>query len=127
MNFAEQWWHCMVYTCGQLASRAGLKNPYEGVKLPVQMSVEDMVRELEKYVRLCAAVPSGAIHRTALRGVQLCRRYYSGVATVLRDEKPHHSSPRAVCGLPTPERSRTSRLLRVVVCAIHVPQQKRAG
>ena len=47
MNFAEQWRHCVVYTCGQLASHAGLKNPYEGVKLPVQMPREDMVWELK--------------------------------------------------------------------------------
>ena len=29
MTFAEQWRHCVMYTCGQLAGRAGLINPYE--------------------------------------------------------------------------------------------------
>ena len=47
MTFSEQWRHCVVYTCGQLASRAGLNNPYQDVKLPVQMPKEDVVRELK--------------------------------------------------------------------------------
>ncbi|MEO0528898.1 MAG: DinB family protein, partial [Bacteroidota bacterium] len=43
-----------IYTCGQLAGRAGIKNPYENVTLPVQMSKEDIVKELKNmytYVR----------------------------------------------------------------------------
>ena len=47
MTFSEQWRHCVVYTCGQLASRAGLKNPYQDVKLPVQMPKEDVIEELK--------------------------------------------------------------------------------
>ncbi|MEM6845500.1 MAG: DinB family protein [Bacteroidota bacterium] len=47
MTFSEQWRHCIVYTCGQLASRAGLKNPYQDVKLPVQMPKEDIIKELK--------------------------------------------------------------------------------
>jgi uncharacterized damage-inducible protein DinB len=48
MSFAEQWRHCVIYTCGQLSGRAGLKNPYKDVKLPVQMPKEDVVKELKK-------------------------------------------------------------------------------
>lgn len=54
MTFSEQWRHCVIYTCGQLAGRAGIKNPYENVMLPVQMSKEDIVKELKNmytYVR----------------------------------------------------------------------------
>lgn len=47
MTFAEQWRHCVVYTCGQLAYRAGIENPYEDVKLPVQMPKEDVIKELK--------------------------------------------------------------------------------
>ncbi|HAS47506.1 MAG TPA: hypothetical protein DCS93_43925 [Microscillaceae bacterium] len=47
MSFAEQWRHCVIYTCGQLAGRAGLKNPYKDVKLPVQMPKEDVIKELK--------------------------------------------------------------------------------
>ncbi len=47
MTFAEQWRHCVIYTCGQLAGRAGINNPYENVKLPVQMPKEDVIRELK--------------------------------------------------------------------------------
>ncbi|WP_299533189.1 DinB family protein [Ulvibacterium sp.] len=48
MTFAEQWRHCIVYTCGQLAGRAGLKNPYENIKLPVQMTKDHLTKELKK-------------------------------------------------------------------------------
>lgn len=48
MTFAEQWRHCVIYTCGQLAGRTGIKNPYKDVKLPVQMPKEDVIKELEK-------------------------------------------------------------------------------
>lgn len=54
MTFSEQWRHCVVYTCGQLASRTGLKNPYDDVKLPVQMPKEDVIGEIKNmytYVR----------------------------------------------------------------------------
>ncbi len=47
MTFAEQWRHCVVYTCGQLARHTGIKNPYENVKLPVQMPKEDVIKELK--------------------------------------------------------------------------------
>ncbi|MEM6633855.1 MAG: DinB family protein [Bacteroidota bacterium] len=47
MSFAEQWRHCVIYTCGQLAGRAGLENPYEQVKLPVQMPKADVIKELK--------------------------------------------------------------------------------
>lgn len=47
MTFAEQWRHCVIYTCGQLASRADIKNPYEGIKLPVQMPKDDVIKELK--------------------------------------------------------------------------------
>ena len=47
MTFSEQWRHCVIYTCGQLAGRAGIKNPYEAIKLPLQMPKEDVIRELE--------------------------------------------------------------------------------
>ncbi len=47
MTFAEQWRHCVVYTCGQLAKRADIKNPYENIKLPVQMPKEDVIKELK--------------------------------------------------------------------------------
>ncbi|RNC90353.1 MAG: DinB family protein [Allomuricauda sp.] len=47
MTFSEQWRHCVIYTCGQLAGRAGIKNPYENIKLPVQMPKEDVITELK--------------------------------------------------------------------------------
>ncbi len=47
MTFSEQWRHCVIFTCGQLAGRAGIKNPYEGIKLPVQMSRDHVIKELE--------------------------------------------------------------------------------
>ena len=56
MTFAEQWRHCVIFTCGQLSVRAGIKNPYEGIKLPVQMPKEDVIQELKSmyiYVRTC--------------------------------------------------------------------------
>lgn len=54
MTFAEQWRHCVMYTCGQLSVGTGIANPYEDVKLPVQMSKEEVIQELKKmysYVR----------------------------------------------------------------------------
>ena len=47
MTFAEQWRHCVIYTCGQLSGRAGITNPYENVKLPVQMPKDDVIKELK--------------------------------------------------------------------------------
>ncbi|MEM8896967.1 MAG: DinB family protein [Bacteroidota bacterium] len=47
MTFAEQWRHCVMYTCGQLAGRADIPNPYENVKLPVQMPKADVIKELK--------------------------------------------------------------------------------
>ena len=47
MSFSEQWRHCVKYTCGQLAGRTGLKNPYKNKKLPVQMPKEDVIKELK--------------------------------------------------------------------------------
>lgn len=48
MTFTEQWRHCVIYTCGQLAARTQLENPYEGIKLPVQMPKADIIIELKK-------------------------------------------------------------------------------
>ncbi len=48
MSFSEQWRHCVIYTCGQLAARAGLENPYENLKLPVQMTKDSVTDELKK-------------------------------------------------------------------------------
>ena len=47
MSFGEQWRHCVIYTCGQISGRAGLVNPYKNVKLPVQMTKEHVVKEME--------------------------------------------------------------------------------
>lgn len=47
MTFSEQWRHCVVYTCGQLAGRADIPNPYEDIKLPVQMPKADVIKELK--------------------------------------------------------------------------------
>ncbi|BFP42982.1 hypothetical protein FGF1_38270 [Flavobacteriaceae bacterium GF1] len=47
MTFSEQWRHCVIYTCGQLAGRAGIENPYENSKLPVQMPKNDVIKELK--------------------------------------------------------------------------------
>ncbi|MEM7657239.1 MAG: DinB family protein [Bacteroidota bacterium] len=47
MTFTEQWRHCVMYTCSQLSGRAGVANPYEGVKLPVQMPKEQIMGELK--------------------------------------------------------------------------------
>ncbi|MEM8509741.1 MAG: DinB family protein [Bacteroidota bacterium] len=47
MTFSEQWRHCVIYTCGQLASRTSLENPYHGIKLPVQMPKTAVIRELK--------------------------------------------------------------------------------
>lgn len=47
MTFAEQWRHCIMYTCGQLAARAGLQNPYENIKLPIQMPKDHVIKELQ--------------------------------------------------------------------------------
>ena len=48
MTFSEQWRHCVVFTCGQLAGRTALENPYENVKLPVQMPKEEVISEIKK-------------------------------------------------------------------------------
>lgn len=47
MTFSEQWRHCVIYTCGQLAGRAGIENPYENIKLPVQMPKAEVIKELK--------------------------------------------------------------------------------
>ena len=47
MTFSEQWRHCVIYTCGQLAGRTGIKNPYKNVKLPVQMPKDNIIQELK--------------------------------------------------------------------------------
>lgn len=51
MSFAEQWRHCVVYTCGQLAGRSGMVNPYADIKLPVQMTKEHVIEEMENMYR----------------------------------------------------------------------------
>lgn len=48
MTFAEQWRHCVIYTCGQLSARAEVENPYAEVKLPVQMPKDQIIKELRK-------------------------------------------------------------------------------
>lgn len=48
MTFAEQWRHCVIYTCNQLANNAEIKNPYADIKLPVQMPKNDVIAELKK-------------------------------------------------------------------------------
>lgn len=48
MSFAEQWRHCVIYTCNQIANNTDLKNPYEDLKLPVQMPKGDIIQELKK-------------------------------------------------------------------------------
>ncbi|MEM9001030.1 MAG: DinB family protein [Bacteroidota bacterium] len=47
MTFSEQWRHCVMYTCGQLASRSEIANPYENLKLPVQLTKSDVIKELK--------------------------------------------------------------------------------
>ncbi|WP_462249667.1 DinB family protein [Ekhidna sp.] len=57
MTFSEQWRHCVVYTCGQLASRTSLENPYKDIKLPVQMPKEEVIGEIKKmYAYMRASV-----------------------------------------------------------------------
>ena len=48
MTFSEQWRHCVIYTCGQLAGRTGITNPYKHIKLPVQMPKEEVIGEIKK-------------------------------------------------------------------------------
>lgn len=48
MTFSEQWRHCVIYTCGQLAGETGIENPYRKVKLPYQMPKERIIEELQK-------------------------------------------------------------------------------
>ncbi|HAA14652.1 MAG TPA: hypothetical protein DCE41_24385 [Cytophagales bacterium] len=47
MTFSEQWRHCVIFTCGQLAVRTGLTNPYKEVKLPYQMPKEEVIGEIK--------------------------------------------------------------------------------
>ncbi|MEO0571643.1 MAG: DinB family protein [Bacteroidota bacterium] len=57
MSFSEQWRHCIIYTCGQLAGRAEIKNPYENIKLPVQMPKAVIIQELKNmYRHVCQSV-----------------------------------------------------------------------
>lgn len=48
MTFSEQWRHCVIYTCNQLANNTDVKNPYADIKLPVQMPKNDVIQELKK-------------------------------------------------------------------------------
>lgn len=51
MSFAEQWRHCCIYTCGQLANRFELSdNPYEDKanRPPIDMDKESVIAELNK-------------------------------------------------------------------------------
>ncbi|MEM1324432.1 MAG: DinB family protein [Bacteroidota bacterium] len=48
MTFSEQWRHCVVFTCGQLANNIDIENPYADIKLPVQMPKADVIKELKK-------------------------------------------------------------------------------
>lgn len=47
MTFSEQWRHCVMYTCGQLAGNAEIANPYDDIDLPVQMPKNDVIKELK--------------------------------------------------------------------------------
>ena len=49
MTFSEQWRHCVMFTCGQLAVRTGIYNPYDKdvIKLPVQMPKERVIKEIK--------------------------------------------------------------------------------
>ncbi|MEL6533954.1 MAG: DinB family protein [Bacteroidota bacterium] len=47
MTFSEQWRHCVIFTCGQLAVRTGIENPYKEKKLPVQMPKEQVLGEIK--------------------------------------------------------------------------------
>jgi len=49
MTFAEQWRHCMIYTCNQLSGRLDVENPYKGKKPPIQMPKEQILRELKTF------------------------------------------------------------------------------
>ncbi len=48
MTYTEQWRHCAIYTCGQLAGRFDLVNPYIGKKPTVNMSKDSVLAELRK-------------------------------------------------------------------------------
>lgn len=47
MTYAEQWRHCVLYTCSQLSGNLAVKNPYADRRLPVQMPKKDVVNELK--------------------------------------------------------------------------------
>ena len=51
MTFAEQWRHCAIFTCNQLAGRFNLEgNPYEdkSKRPPVELNKEEVIAELNR-------------------------------------------------------------------------------
>jgi DinB family len=59
MTFAEQWRHCCIYTCGQLASNLDLTdNPYGNVleRPPVDIDKTRVLAELDKTYRYVDSV-----------------------------------------------------------------------
>lgn len=51
MTFAEQWRHCAIFTCNQLAGRFNLEeNPYEdkSKRPPVELNKEEVITELNR-------------------------------------------------------------------------------
>ncbi len=51
MTYAEQWRHCCIYTCGQLAGRFELdSNPYAEInkRPPVDMNKQEVLEELNR-------------------------------------------------------------------------------
>jgi hypothetical protein len=48
MTYTEQWRHCAIYTCGQIAGRFGLSNPYKDKKPPIDIPKDSVMAELKK-------------------------------------------------------------------------------
>ena len=64
MTFSEQWRHCVVFTCAQLSARAGVANPFEGVKLPIQMPKDRTIKEIKRmYVFVRESIQSLSIEK----------------------------------------------------------------
>lgn len=51
MSFSEQFRHCIVFNCSQLADKTSWENPYRDIKLPVQMPREDLLAELKNFYK----------------------------------------------------------------------------
>ncbi|MFM8912568.1 MAG: DinB family protein [Flammeovirgaceae bacterium] len=48
MTYAEQWRHCAIYTCGQLAGRFDMENPYAKSKPAVDLPKDSVIAHLKK-------------------------------------------------------------------------------